>query len=120
MTPINRLQRQMVAALKAHLVSDARPNIPEAGRLLWGFFVDLSGTRTYHPAGPNPISYSEIEAYARLVRLPLQAHHIDIIRALDRAWLDHAAKRDTTGLTAVPPTARRGKTTAAMFDAMYG
>ena len=67
--------------------------MPEAGLLLWNLFMQISASRTYHAAGPNPISHGEIEAYARLHRWPLRPHHIAIIRALDDAWLEHAYRQ---------------------------
>lgn len=63
--------------------------MPEAGRLIWSWFGALNGSRTYHMSGPNPISYAEIEAWARLHGWSLSQRHIDAIRALDDAWLDH-------------------------------
>ncbi|MBN9335386.1 hypothetical protein [Devosia sp.] len=67
--------------------------IPEGGQLAWGWFNALCRTRTNSGYSPNPLSYAEIEAFARLYRWPMEPRHIDMILALDRAWLDDAAKR---------------------------
>ncbi len=115
-----RLQKQLVAALATHLAGGPL-RIPEAGRLLWGWFIELHATRTYHAAGPHPIAYAEIEAWARLNRWPLQPHHVDIIRAMDSAWLDHAyakvrrVENNASGL----PTGREQAINAAAFDAVF-
>lgn len=95
--------------------------------LLWNLFMEISGSRTYHAAGPHPISFAEIEAYCRLHRWPLQPHHVATIRALDDAWLEHAVRKTDgdTGTTA-------GKTfdsrryahaqplTGTAFDVVFG
>lgn len=100
------LKAAMVGAMQAHIAGNP-PRVPEAGRELWRAFVALSRTRTGSGVGPNPISYSEIEAWCRLFRMPLQPHHVEILVAMDQAWL------------------RRGKVkksaiTVAAFDAVVG
>lgn len=86
----DRLTRQMVAALTARLKHHGKPVIPEAGRLLWNAFHEMSRARTWHHVGPNPIALTEVEAWARLAHLPLARRHIAVILALDEAFLDHA------------------------------
>jgi hypothetical protein len=90
----DRLRRQLVEALEAQL-RGRRAEIPEAGRLLWSAFVELDGTR----AETNPIAFAEIEAWARLKRLPLAPHHVDILRAMDAVLLAHvmAEERKAAG-----------------------
>ncbi|SKA26297.1 phage tail assembly chaperone [Consotaella salsifontis] len=110
-----RLQRQLVAA-----VTSAKPRVPEAGRLLWRWFGELHDARGYGMTGPNPISFAEIEAWARLRRLPLQPHHVEILRAMDAAWIEAAQKRSAPG---APPAAARTtdqKINPAAFDAVFG
>jgi hypothetical protein len=70
-------------------------------------------------AGPNPISATEIDAYARLRRLPLSEAHLSIIRALDDAWLAHAYAKQGDGKDA-PRRSSGQKITAAAFDAVFG
>ena len=96
--------------------------VPAGGDLLWRWFLDLNRTRTYHAAGPNPISYSEIEAYARMNRWPMKPRHIAIIRAMDEVWLEHASKRTTLtpeGVELLKPGSPTPMT-AGRFDAMFG
>ena len=85
---MKRLERALVDAVTA-----AKPVVPEAGVLLWNLFMELNASRTYNAVGPNPISYAEIEAFARLHRWPLQPRHVAIIRAMDDAWLAHAYRK---------------------------
>lgn len=104
-----RLERQMTVALVAHMAG--RPLlVPEAGRLFWRWFVDLHRSRTYHAAGPHPIAYAEIEAYGRLHGWPLERRHVELIRALDAAWLNQNIR----------PTSQPAMLTAESFDAVLG
>lgn len=118
---IDHFRKQLVAALSAHLQSGQPPIVPESGRDLWRIFIDLSRTRTYHMAGPNPIAHREIEAYARLHRWPLQPRHVEVIVALDAAWLEHAySKRDKTsaGVKTLPRHSGQA-VNPAVFDAVF-
>jgi hypothetical protein len=119
MTPAERLQRQLVAAMKRHLATGRPTMVPEAGRLLWSIFSDLSATRTYNMAGPNPISAMEIAGYECLHRWPLGERHLSIIRALDDAWLAHAYAKQSDGKD-MPRRSTGQKITAAAFDAVFG
>ncbi len=111
----DRLARQIVDTLTAHLAEGKRLVIPEAGRLLWSWFDDLHATRSYGDAGPNPITFAEIDAYASLMREPIEPRHVSAIRAIDDAWLKHA--RASQGeAKAVPPATPM---TPALFDAMF-
>ena len=105
---LHRLQRQLVAALRAKMNGEAAP-VPEAGKLLLAMFRELSEARTYSASGPNPIQWTEIEAWARLRRWPLSQQHLDIIRAMDLAWLEEARGEKPTKLPEATP---------AMLDGM--
>ncbi|MDS9467950.1 hypothetical protein RGQ15_10270 [Paracoccus sp. MBLB3053] len=117
---MDRLKKQLCAAVKASLTGKkAYP--PEAGRDLWNAFQGLSGTRTYNPAGPNPIQPSEIAAWCQLMRLPLEPRHVEILIAMDAAWLDHAYARTKApdGVKVLPQISQMPITTA-LLDAMMG
>lgn len=120
---MDRLAVLLATTLESHLAGRSKP-VPEAGALAWRWFADLCRTRTYHMAGPNPISYAEIEAYARLYRWPLEARHVDLILAMDRVWLEHAAKdrmEREDGKTFDGRRASQVPTlTAACFDVVFG
>ena len=110
------MMRQMIGIARA--AAQGKPiRIPEGGRLLWRWFADLSASRTYHGAGPNPISYSEIEAYARLMRWPLRPDHVQMIRRMDDAFLAELM-RSLPGGTAYSRNAP--EITEEAFDAVFG
>lgn len=84
-----RLTRQLRQAMATHLAG-GRPFVPGAGGLAWRWFTELSDGRSYGFSGPLPLSWADIDAWARLNRWPLERHHIDQIRALDAAWIEGA------------------------------
>lgn len=112
---------QVIAALKAHLAG-RKLQIPDGGRIVWGWFLDLCRTRTSNGYGPNPISYVEIEAYARIHRWPLAPRHIDLIMAMDQVWMDHARQlAGGTGAGAAAGWKSSGQAaTPEAFDAVFG
>ena len=113
---------RLVAALEQHLVTGKMPAIPAGGDLIYRWFADLSMARSWHYAGPNPISYAEIEAYCRLHRWPMEPHHVDAIRALDRAFVDqyhHAVTKRNDGAKGGSIVSERPMS-AGLFDAMFG
>ncbi|WP_144421186.1 phage tail assembly chaperone [Ahrensia marina] len=85
-----RLKAQIVEALEQHLKTGKSLKVPEAGEWLWSLFCQISRSRTYHANGPNPLQWAEIESWMQLYRWPLEPHHIDIICALDDAWIRHS------------------------------
>jgi hypothetical protein len=114
---VDRLRDQLVAA-----VTTSKPRIPEAGRLVFRWFVDLSLARSYGPHGPNPISYAEIEAWARVTGTPAQPHHVEVLRAMDDAWM--AKARDEIRIATGAPASTTPRTSSqsmnpALFDAMF-
>ena len=119
-----RLQHQLVAAMASHLKGDYTAAIPEAGRLVWQWFLELSDTRTWHQAGPNAISYSEIYAWMQVTRWPVQPRHIGLITALDSAWLAHfyAQRKREQENKDKPKLPQRSEheLTPELFDAMFG
>lgn len=63
------------------------PPIPEGAEGLWRLFSRLNVTRTSNGFGPNPISYSEIEAMSRTTGIPVSSWEVDVIRQMDMAFL---------------------------------
>lgn len=117
------LKSRLVAALEENLATEKRPRLPEGGRMLWDWFIDLHGGRTYHMAGPNPISYADMLAYCVLKRIPLPMppHHLEIILAMDRAFLAFAVRKNQKppdGVKAAPPVSKQ-KLSSKLFDAMF-
>lgn len=112
MAPL-KLAELLEAELKSQL-SGGPMNLPEAGRWLWDVFADLTYTRTYSGA-PNPISYGEIDAYCRLMQLPLEPRHVQIIRRLDAQWLEWAKGAAQSGSSGTLPR-RSGNLSPELFD----
>lgn len=118
------IEHRLCTALSKSLESSGRPAIPAGGELLWKWFHDLNQTRTWHSVGPNPISYGEIEAYARLHLLPLRTDHVGIIRAMDRTFIERVYRNRDHGPSAegvkILPPRSSSPMTGELFDALFG
>jgi len=114
----DRFIRLLADRLTESLRSGRPLRVPEGGEPAWSAFADLSRTRVITPVGPAAIAYAEIEAHARLMRLPLEPGHVRAIVALDRAFLAHA--RGKAAGQAKVPDEMRHRLTAAAFDAVFG
>ncbi|GAB1364677.1 hypothetical protein MASR1M32_39130 [Rhodobacter sp.] len=112
-----RLQHLILAALRSHL-SGGKGRPPEAGVILWNAFGQLSEQRGWHAHGPNPITYADLEAWCRLMRLPLDSDHIKILIDMDRTWLEHTATKLNPGKDA-PQRTSASPLSANLFDAMF-
>lgn len=55
-------------------------------------FAQLSNRRTHSMSGPNPLMFSEIKAMKELLDLPLFPWEVDLILAIDSAYLDEVYK----------------------------
>lgn len=124
MTSTYRLQDLLCSELKRQLEAkgSTRPRIPAGGELLWRWFMDLNRSRTLHAAGPNPIAYTEIVAYAALMRWPIEPRHVMILRALDQTYLEASMKPQTAapeGVKTLPPVSS-APVSAGLIDAMFG
>lgn len=120
MTARTRLSRQLCAAVTAALRGD-RVKPPEAGLPLWNAFQRLNTTRTYHMAGPNPISFAEVDAYCRLMRQPLEPRHVEVLLAMDQVWLEHAyakTRQPPEGVKTLPAVSNH-PISAALLDTMF-
>lgn len=112
-----RLQRQLLAALEAHL-EGGNPRVPEGASLLWNGFAALSRARG---SGPAAITFPEIEAWSRLMRVPLEPHQVEILCAMDQLWLKHVMRKSEApeGVKTLPRSSGQPMT-PAMFDAVLG
>lgn len=90
--------------------------IPPAGQHVWYIFLELSGQRTGNGFGPNPIQFSEIQAWQQVTRKRLQPWEIRAILAMDRAYLVRSAE------LAVPEEEQVSDEplTGAVFDRLFG
>lgn len=63
------------------------PSVPMGLEDLWSWFQELSETRMFSEVGPQPISFTEIDAWSRLNRISLSPYEVEVIRRLDSAQL---------------------------------
>lgn len=83
------------ASLSAHYDAVARatgktvkpPELPTPLRYLWNHFAMLHRARGGNGFGPNPLSWSEINAYCQLNRTSLTSWELEALRLLDDAYL---------------------------------
>lgn len=67
------------------------PALPPAGLYLWGWFHELSNARGSGGFGAAAISYPDILAWSRLTGRRPAPWEVDVIKALDVAYLNTAA-----------------------------
>lgn len=119
---MRRLEAQLCNVVQKHVIGQ-KCYIPEAGRDLLGAFSHLSHARSNSTHGPNPISFTEIEAWSRLMRVPLRPIDVAIICAMDKAFIKAwCRKRDmgqAEGVKALPPISQQ-PLSAALLDAVMG
>jgi hypothetical protein len=118
------LEKLLCAELKRQLegqgVRDIR--IPSGGELLWKWFMALHKTRQAGMAGPQPISFTEMQSYARLTNQHIEPRHVDILVAMDQAYLETVYKKQPQapeGVKVLPPVSK-APLTAGLFDAQFG
>lgn len=86
------------ATRRAHLEAASRqmghtapdlegPPCPDALLPIWHLFLGLSAQRTLHAAGPNPLTWPELDAYCRLSGDDWSSFELTAILALDRVFL---------------------------------
>jgi hypothetical protein len=64
---------------------------------VWSWFLELNAARTGNGYGPNPIAYSEIAAWKELKGASPRAFEVDMLRALDGAYLEAYSERSGGG-----------------------
>ena len=96
----------------------AAPPIPAGGEVLWGCFIELHAARTSSGFGANPIPFTEIDAYSRLMGAQLRQHEVAILRAMDDAWLTIANRPEGEKRKPVTFSTRDTKAVLGMFRGM--
>ncbi|HEY0838178.1 MAG TPA: hypothetical protein VGE72_29995 [Azospirillum sp.] len=66
---------------------------PYGSEHLWRWFLDLHGRRGSNGYGPNPLDFREIQAWAAVAGLRPAPWEIEVITALDDAYLRHQAEQ---------------------------
>ena len=69
------------------------PDIPAGWEVFWEWFWELSSGRGHTGFGPQPLSWQDMEAWARISGIELQPWQALVFRAMDQAWLAAVAKR---------------------------
>jgi hypothetical protein len=69
------------------------PEIPPAGEHLWIWFWEINAGRGSTGWGPAPLSYQEIDAWARLSGCDLRPWEVRVLKSMDGAFLAAAAKK---------------------------
>lgn len=54
---------------------------------LWSAFCSLNSARTAGFSGPNPITYTELQAWKELTETPLSSWDIQVLKRLDQVYL---------------------------------
>lgn len=67
------------------------PTPPDVVAHVWHWFLTLNERRKNGESGPMPISYAEIEAWSRLTRSRAKPEEIQMIVAMDNAFLSESA-----------------------------
>lgn len=62
-----------------------------------GWFFELNSARGSTGFGLSPISYTELQAWARITSTPIEPEEIRLIKALDAEWLRLSAKENKNG-----------------------
>lgn len=54
---------------------------------VWSFFLELHSARTAGFSGPNPITFSEMEAWSKLTHQPINPFDVAVIKQIDNTYL---------------------------------
>jgi len=73
------------------------PEIPEGFEPVWAWFWELTSGRGHTGFAWLPLSWTEMDAWARMSGVDLQPWLAGIFRAMDRAWLAEAARQQKKG-----------------------
>lgn len=66
--------------------------LPDSLSHCWYYFLDLNATRP-QGFGISPISYSEMQAYFKILQIPIEPWEIEIIKFFDRIAIDISQKQ---------------------------
>lgn len=59
----------------------------------WNDFLELNKKRSRTEEGDSSLSFVEIDAWSRLVGVPVSQFWLDVIEMLDQCWLRQQAKK---------------------------
>lgn len=81
----------VVAKATGQKLDENAPRLPREMRYLWRSFLQLHRARGSNGWGPNPIAWSEIDAFCRLTESTLDPWEVEALCALDEAFMESAA-----------------------------
>lgn len=73
------------------------PEIPEGFEPVWAWFWELASGRGHTGFAWLPLSWTEMDAWARMSGIDMQPWLAGMFRAMDRAWLAEAARQQKKG-----------------------
>lgn len=85
------------------------PPIPAALQHIWDWFCELSAARSGNGGGPNPIAFTEIDAWSRLTGRLLAPRDVQALMLLDQAFFTELAEQDRRREAARRAAAARGR-----------
>lgn len=65
---------------------------PDAALHVWNWFWRLNSRRAYGEAGPLPLTYTEVQSWSRLTRSEVRPDEVEMIIAMDDAYLSETAE----------------------------
>jgi hypothetical protein len=66
---------------------------PETLEFIWRDFLELNDARTSNGYTVNPISFTELDAWNRLMNKQVTAQEISIMKQLDAVFMNHYQKQ---------------------------
>jgi hypothetical protein len=85
-----------IEAFKAPASAPVAAELPDALAHVWEWFCELSKARSANGHGLNPISFAEIDAWARVMQTGVTPWEAGLIRRLDAAVLPVLMTAPTT------------------------
>lgn len=89
---VSRYERAERAGPKALSELPEEPEIPECAMHIWEWFWTLHSRRQSGFESPQPLTYSEINAWVTLTRTPVFPQEIDALIQMDSAFLSQQAE----------------------------
>lgn len=71
--------------------------IPPQARHVWDWFWQLSNRRV---SGPEVLSYSEVQAWARMTATPVRPEEVEMLMAMDDAYVAEVREEQRAALEA--------------------
>ena len=68
--------------------------LPPETAHVWSWFISLHRARGSNGMGPNPISYSDVAAFAGLTGIIIRQVELDALFEIDQLWLASQAKKN--------------------------